>query len=165
LHTITNVIVSAVRVSGTTVRRVFQRTPSGSSYGVYLEYPLCVYCNVVPVVLHPLLHSLPYPYLLVPCDTIPGSDGHGHGLEGHDRLPIVCFDRLDRLKRSNVIVLIVLEGQTDGHGHRLLDIEDHGLIIYDRLLQLDIGSVVMISFCKLATLPSWSWVRYTLTLQ
>jgi hypothetical protein len=41
-------------------------------YGVYLEHPLCVYCNVVPVGLHPLLHSLPYPYLLVPCDTIPG---------------------------------------------------------------------------------------------
>jgi hypothetical protein len=44
----------------------------GVPYGVYLEHPLCVYCNVVPVVLHPLLHSLPYPYLLVPCDTIPG---------------------------------------------------------------------------------------------
>jgi hypothetical protein len=29
------------------------------------------------------------------------SDGHGHGTEGHDRLLIVCFDRLDRLKRSN----------------------------------------------------------------
>jgi hypothetical protein len=97
--------------------------------------------------------------------VIPASDGHGHGTEGHDRLLIVCFDRLDRLKRSNVIVLIVLEGQTDDHGHRLLGIKDNVLTVYDRLLQLDIGSVVMISFCKLATLPSWSWVQSTLTLQ
>ena len=53
-------------------RVVLQGPPMGVPYGVYLEHPLCVYCNVVPVVLHPLLHSLPYPYLLVPCDTIPG---------------------------------------------------------------------------------------------
>jgi hypothetical protein len=52
------------------------------------------------------------------------SDGYGHGTEGHDCLLTVCFDRLDRLKRSNVIVLIVLEGQTDDHGHRLLGIKD-----------------------------------------
>jgi hypothetical protein len=50
----------------------FKGTPSGLSYGVYLEHPLCVYCNVVPVELHPLLHTLPYPYLLVPRDTITG---------------------------------------------------------------------------------------------
>jgi hypothetical protein len=54
-------------------RRVVLQGPlMGVPYGVYLEHPLCVYCNVVPAVLHPLLHSLPYPYLLVPCDTIPG---------------------------------------------------------------------------------------------
>lgn len=58
------------------------------------------------------------------------SDGHGHGTEGHDRLLTVCFDRLDRLERSNVIVLIVLEGQTDDHGHRFLGIKDDG---FDRL--------------------------------
>jgi hypothetical protein len=66
------VIVSAVSVSGTTVWVVSQGTTLGLLYGVYLEHPLCVYCNVVPVGLHPLLHSLPYPYLLVPCDTFPG---------------------------------------------------------------------------------------------
>jgi hypothetical protein len=54
----------------------------------------------------------------------PSSDGHGHGTEGIDCLLTVCFDRLDRLKRSNVIVLIVLEGQTDNHGHRLLGSKD-----------------------------------------
>jgi hypothetical protein len=64
-----------------------------------------------------------------------------------------------------VIVLIVLEGQTDDHGHRMLGIKDHIQTIYDRLLQLDIGSVVTISFCKLATVSSWSWVQFTLTLQ
>lgn len=39
------------------------------------------------------------------------------------------------------------------------------LTVCDCLLQLDIGPVVMISFCKLATLAPQSWVQSRLTLQ
>jgi hypothetical protein len=69
-------VASCYSIRGTRTERprrvVLQGPPMGVPYRVYLEHPLCVYCNVVPVVLHPLLHSLPYPCLLVPCDTIPG---------------------------------------------------------------------------------------------
>lgn len=65
-----SVIVSAVRVSRTTVWVDFQETSLGSFDGVYQEHPLCVYCNVVSVVLHPLLHPLPDPYLLVPVHDV-----------------------------------------------------------------------------------------------
>jgi hypothetical protein len=65
-----SVIVSAVRVSGTTVWVGFQGTLLGSFNGVCQEHPLCVYGNIVPVVLHLLLHPLPDPYLLVPVHDV-----------------------------------------------------------------------------------------------